>query len=282
MSEQLGFDLGVAAAWFHHEQESPYVLIRVSDAHAKSWADTLGLAVRRCYVSDSLINERAKDTGADPEQIIAARLPDAGATMSGDFGEILVYLYQGAQALPELALGPAKWRLKQDRTKPAPHSDVVHFVLPSWPTPGPDDVLLCSEVKTKATDGKSTPIQSAIQDSNKDRTSRLARTLVWLRERALLESLGEVQIAHLDRFINATEHPPATKRFRAVAVVCSSLIDAELCDAPTTSAPEYTVVVISVPELKNTYSAVFEAARRALPPSTDTPIAAADMPGGDR
>lgn len=265
MSDDLGFDLARAAPWFPHEKDDPYVLVRVSDEHAKGWADTLGVAVRRCYVSDTVVNERAAATGVDKADIIAARLPDSGSTMAGDFGEILVYFFQSAEELPAVAFGPKKWRLKQDRTKPAPHSDVVHFVLPSWPTASANDLLLCSEVKTKSTDGDSTPIQSAIEDSAKDRTSRLARTLVWLRERALLEPLGDVQIAHLDRFINATDHPPVKKRFRAVAVVCKSLAEDELTNAPKNASPDYTVVVIVVPDLKNTYTGVFDAAKQAVP-----------------
>lgn len=268
MRDDLGFDFARATAWFPHEQEQPYVLVRVSDKHAKSWADALGLAVRRCYVSDALVATKAEEHKVDETEIIAARMPDPGATMAGDFGEILVYLYQSAKELPAEAVGPKKWRLKQDRTKPAPHSDVVHFVLPSWPKSSDKDLLLCSEVKTKSTDGDSTPIQSAIEDSAKDRTSRLARTLVWLKERALLEPLGDVQIPHLDRFIKATDHPPATKRFRAVAVVCQSLVDEELKNAPTAASPEYTVVVIAVPDLKRTYSAVFDAAKKAVPQAT--------------
>lgn len=268
VSDDLGFDFARAAPWFPHDQEQPYVLVRVSDKHAKSWANTLGLAVRRCYVSDSVVTAKAQEHGVDKTEIIAARMPDAGATMAGDFGEILVYVYQSAKELPATAFGPKKWRLKQDRTKPAPHSDVVHFILPSWPTATDRDVLFCSEVKTKSTDGDSTPIQSAINDSAKDRISRLARALVWLKERALLEPLGDVQIAHLDRFINATDYPPATKRFRAVAVVCETLVDEELKSAPDAASPEYTVVVIAVPDLKNTYSAVFDAAKKALPPTT--------------
>jgi hypothetical protein len=266
VSDDLGFDFASAAPWFPHSQEQPYVLVRVSDEHAKSWADALGLTIRRCYVSDSIVTAKAKEHGADEDQIIAARLPDAGATMAGDFGEILVYLYQGTKALPAAAFGPKKWRLKQDRTKPAPHSDVLHFVLPSWPKASEQDVLLCSEVKTKSTKSKFNPINAAIGDGAKDRTSRLARTLVWLRERALVESLGDVEIAHLERFINAPEHPEAKKRFRAVAVICESLIDEELKNAPNTASAEYTLVVLAVPDLKNTYSAVFNAAKKALPP----------------
>jgi hypothetical protein len=263
VSDDLGFDFASAAPWFPHDREKPYVLVRVSDAHAKTWADALGLAVRRCYVSDSIVTAKAKEHGVDKTEIIAACMPDAGPTMAGDFGEILVYLYLSTKELT--AFGPKKWRLKQDRTKPAPHSDVLHFVLPTWPKASDQDVLLCSEVKTKSTKSKFNPINAAIGDGAKDRTSRLTRTLVWLRERALVESLGDVQIAHLERFINATEHPEATKIFRAVAVICKSLVEDELKHAPKKAAPEYTVVVIAVPDLKETYSAVFAAAKKAVP-----------------
>ena len=166
----------------------------MSDDHVKRWAKELGLAVRRCYLSDTRLHERTKALGISPLAIIAARLPDASATMAGDFGEILAYFYQAAKEHPATAIGPKKWRLKQDRAKPAPRSDVVHFVLPTWPTPSDDDVVLCSEVKTKSTKSKFSPIKSAIEDSAKDRTSRLAKTLVWLRERAMTEDLGDVQL----------------------------------------------------------------------------------------
>lgn len=263
-SDDLGLDVRSIIRWFPHEKDAPYVLVRVSEEHAKAWADALGAAVRRCYVADVLVEETAKAAGVSEADVIAARLPDPGSTMAGDFGEILVYLYQASQEHPAPVFGPKKWGLKQDRTKPAPHSDVVQFVLPRWPSSSDSDLLLCAEVKTKSTNGNSSPIKSAIEDSVRDRTSRLARTLVWLRERALFETLGDVQLAHLDRFINATEHPAAKKRFRAVAVICASLVDGELGDAPTAVSPEYTVVVIVVPNLRETYMAVFESARKSI------------------
>lgn len=265
----LGIDYGSAASWFNEEHDDPYVLVRVTAESVQSWVKDLGLPVRRCYVSDSVLVERAKAAGVDFAKLIAARLPDPGSTMAGDFGEILVYFYQGAQELPAQALGPKKWRLKQDRTKPAPHSDVVHFVLPCWPAASSNDVLLCSEVKTKSTAAPSNPIQSAIDDSVKDRTSRLARTLVWLRERAMFEAIEDIEIAQLNRFIDATEHPAATHRFRAVAVICQSLVDAELKSAPIFTSPHCSLVVIAVPDLKATYSAVFDSAFKAVPPGAE-------------
>lgn len=186
--------------------------------------------------------------------------------MAGDFGEILIYIYQAAKAHPQVAFGPKKWRLKQDRTKPAPCSDVVHFILPTWPTPSGQDEVLCAEVKMKATNGASTPIEDAIRGCAKDRVSRLAKTLQWFKERATIESIGEVKISHLDRFIKATDYPPAIKRFRAVAVISSDLLDAELPAAPKQASPEYTLVVVAIPDLRTVYSDVYNAVRAATLP----------------
>jgi len=124
---------------------------------------------------------------------------------------------------------------------------------------------LCAEVKAKATDGSFEPIKSAIKDSAKDRTGRLAKTLVWLREKALLQGIDGVDIAMLNRFIEATDHPPAAKRYSAVAVISANLVDDQLGDAPAEPPDDYSVVVISVPQLKATYESIFETARQAVP-----------------
>jgi hypothetical protein len=209
------------------------------------------------------VEDLEHDLGGTPEerqrQIIASKIPDAGATMSGDFGEILVYFYQAAKADPQIAFGPKKWRLKQSRTHPAPYSDVVHFVLPHWPEASAHDAIICSEVKTKATDSGSTPIADAIEGCQKDRVSRLSNTLAWLRDRALGQDLGCVTITQIDRFINATDFPPVLKRFRAVAVICADLVEAELNAAPPNPHADYTLVVIVVPNLRAVYTEVFEA-----------------------
>ena len=270
--DDLGFAITNAVPWFTHDQEAPYVLIRVSGEHAKVWSEALAVAFRRCYVTDDALHERsvalAAELKAEPDalkaQVLASKLPDPGSTMAGDFGELLAYIYQAAKEHPRVAFGPKKWRLKQDRTKPAPRSDVVHFILPSWPKATGEDQILCAEVKTKSTQSAFSPIKQAIADSAKDRTSRLAATLVWLRERAMGESLGTVEIAHLNRFINATDYPHAIQRFRAVAVVCSSLVEGELKDAPNETPDDHTVVVISVPELKSVYTSVFAAIQKSI------------------
>ncbi|HEY5779102.1 MAG TPA: Hachiman antiphage defense system protein HamA [Chthoniobacterales bacterium] len=274
--QELGIEAAQVIAWFPHEIEAHHVLVRVTPEHAGTWAAALVHAVRRCYVSDEAVQLRAQQLEAEIQgtvefrqaQVVNSKLPDAGATMAGDFGEILIYFYQAARALPRTAFGPKRWRLKQDRTKPAPCSDVVHFILPTWPAPSDQDEILCAEVKMKSTDGGSSPIEDTIVDCAKDRTSRLSRTLQWLKERALAEPLGVVQLAHLNRFINTTDNPPATKRFRAVAVISSNLLDAELLKVPEQASPEYTLVVVAVPNLHAVYNAVYNAVKaESLPPA---------------
>lgn len=263
--DELGFDFNTSIGWFPHQQEQPYVLVRLTTAQAQQLAEDLAVAVRRCYITDGLLTQRADALGIPQTDILGSKLPDPGATMAGDFGELLCYVYQSTKELPGEAIGAKKWRLKQDRTKPAPRSDVVHFLMPNRPNPSAEDGILCAEVKLKSTAGQSTPIASAIADCTKDRTSRLAETLVWLRERAMAEDLGDVDIPLLDRFIHLVDHPPVAKRFRAVAVVCESLLNQELLAAPVVASADFTLLVIAVPNLKQTYEAVFAAARAAVP-----------------
>lgn len=258
--DELGFDFTNAVAWFPHTQEHPYVLVRMSEQSIAELAAEMGVPLRRCYITDVALEQAVAQHGVTRDVVLRAVLPDAGAVMSGDFGEVLTYFYQAARELPVSAIGPKKWRLKQDRTKPAPKSDVIHFVMPNRPHPSAADAVLCSEVKAKATAGGSTPIADAIVDCKKDRTSRLSSTLVWLRDRAMTTDLGDVDIPLLNRFIDAVDNPPAAKRFRAVAVVCNALLENELIAAPADPDPEFTLVVIGVPDLRTTYTAVFAAA----------------------
>lgn len=258
--DDLGFDFADAAPWFAHAQDQPYVLIRVTPESLALLAQRIGEPLRRCYITDAELDTAALRHKIPRAEIVASRLPDPGSTMSGDFGEVLGYFYQSIQALPAAAIGPKKWRLKQDRTKPAPKSDVVHFIMPNRPNSSEQDAILCSEVKAKAVRGDTKPIESAITDCKKDRTSRLASTLVWLRERAMTTDLGDVDIPMLNRFIDAIDHAPIVKHYRAVAVVCNALVEDELLTAPAVADPEFTLVVIAVPDLKTTYTAAFAAA----------------------
>ncbi|MDH6185309.1 Hachiman antiphage defense system protein HamA [Polaromonas sp. CG_23.6] len=269
MSNDLGLSFHATAGWFSAVKRPSYVFVSVTNAHAAALPTALGMAIRRCYISDDRVNIQAIQY-PPATQVIAAALPDPGSVMSGEFGEILTYFYQGATALPKAAVGLRRWHLKQDRNKAAPYSDVVHLVLPNWPTSSAMDTVLCSEVKAKSTKSKFEPIKNAIEGCETDRTSRLAGTLVWLRERAITGATEGASVAQLNRFIKLAGLPPTVKKFQAVAVVCDSLVTEEAAKAPATASPDYEVVVISVPKLKATYEAAYTAAMNAVPSAVAT------------
>jgi hypothetical protein len=264
--DELGFDFNNAIPWFLRQQEHPYELVRMTSEQVDELITNTAVAVRRCYITDQMLTKASSQSGLSKAEILASRLPDPGSTMAGDFGEILGYFYQSTKELPKNAIGAKKWRLKQDRNKPAPKSDVVHFLMPNRPHPSEEDALLCAEVKVKSTNGASTPIASAIDDSAKDQTSRLATTLVWLRERAMTEpeQLGDVDIPLLNRFIDLVDYPPIARRFHAIAVICESLAEQELTTAPDTSDANFTLLVIVIPDLKQTYESMFSSLNNTL------------------
>jgi hypothetical protein len=257
----LQVDLDLVKSWFVEDSDADAVvmLIRPSEAVEESWLTDFTNAARRCYASDEFLDRRAAELGRPRADVLAARLPDRGAVMSGDFGEIFAFFLLGSLAHPDEVIGPKKWRLKQDRTKPAPQSDVVQFVLPDWPDSSESDRVVCAEVKTKATDGASTPISAAIADSTKDRLGRLAKTLAWLKERAIVGDLEPGMLELVDRFLEAVDHPHAAKQFWAIAVISTSLVESELTAAPEVAPDDCIVAVVAVPDLKSRYEQVFEA-----------------------
>ncbi|PRB65665.1 hypothetical protein CQ034_06145 [Microbacterium sp. MYb45] len=258
--KELEVDLEAFGSIFSTIQSSPFTVVEIDVASASTIAEQLGVPVRRCYISDETLQDRIAKTSVSAQEIISTKLPDRGSTMAGDFGEILTALFQAACEHPGEVLDPKKWRLKHDRTKPASGSDVVQMVLPHWPAASDEDRIICSEVKTKSTRGRSKPIEEAITDSDKDSSRRFVKTLNWLKERALDTGLSTVTVAQLDRFIHPIDHPTARREFRAVAVIAASLVAAELVGAVAPPTSERALIVISVPDLKANYELVYDAA----------------------
>ncbi|GLY71717.1 hypothetical protein [Amycolatopsis taiwanensis] len=256
--KELGVDLAEVHTFFSEGHDTPFVLVKVAPERTEEWTKMLGVPARRCYISDAWLKRRVEETTYPHETIVEAVIPSKGSVMAGDYGEIMTALYLAAMAHPTDVLDPKMWRLKSGRTKASQGSDVVQFQLPQWPGASSDDKVVCAEVKTKSTSGQSTPVASAIEDSRKDRESRLVKTLVWLKERAIREDLGTVEVCHLDRFIKATDYPPAVYEFRAVAVISSELVDDELLDITVPEKDHCTLVVISVPDLKANYESLYE------------------------
>ena len=233
--------------------------------HSAAWPAVLADAVRRAYIADARLQQLATVNGMSQAEVVASKLPDPGSVRSGDFGEIIAYIYL-ANAEGGTVIGPKKSRLKEARNRAAGFSDVVQFSFASWPTPSEADALVCAEIKAKATGGAYDPIGPAIDGMLHDRTSRLSKTLVWLRERAIADDIGSVTIPQLDRFIHVTENPPYIRQFKAVAVVCTSLVDTLLhAFVPPALPAGCALIVMDIPHLHHTYSAVYDAVHASVP-----------------
>jgi hypothetical protein len=276
---ELGIPATVVRQWAESDNAAQYLILSMSNEVASQLAELMPVAVRRCYIADNVLLIRSSDlarSGGTVAQwqlhVLEAVMPPPGSVMSGDFGEILSFTMLAAHFTDGQAIGPKKWRLKEDPARPAPHTDIVQFVLPQWPTASASDELLCAEVKTKATASNGYhPIQDALRGCQRDRTSRLARTLVWLRQCELRSPLGSVTLDQLDRFINAVDFPAARKSFRAVVVICSTLWEAEKLRMPLELAADCELLIIVVPSLHSVYTKVFAAARASVLSNGEAP-----------
>jgi hypothetical protein len=80
-----------------------------------------------------------------------------------------------------------------------------------------------------------------------------------------LENIGGITLSQLNRFINATEFPAYTRQFYAIAVICSGLVDGELATLVPANIPAHCgVIVMSIPNLQNTYTSVYEAVQESV------------------
>lgn len=261
--KELGLDLAQVSAFFVEQHADPFLLVKVDASRTEEWTQLLGVPARRCYIADERLQAIVDAQGQTHQVVVGTKIPPKGSVMAGDYGEIMTALFLASREHPNETLEPKMWSLKADRTKASQGSDVVQLHLPDWPRASTNDSVVCAEVKTKSTKTNATPIADALADSTKDRESRLAKTLTWIRERAILGDTTTVKVEHLDRFIRADENPPANFEFRAVAVISSELVaDATshevFADLELPSKDVCTLIVISVPDLKENYEKLFE------------------------
>jgi len=218
--------------------------------------------LRRRYASDRTISEtlkalRASEPSYTAKDLLETYAPTTGSVASGEFAELLTFLLLVEWRSAE---GVEKWRWKIASGKPLPFTDVILFALANAPDASPEDLLLSAEVKAKATDTDGHPLQDALDDANKDRVSRLAKTLVWLRARYLQDGDG-VRAKAIERFINSVDLGEFRREIKAVAVIDADLLAGELSKSLNTpdGAQGVELVALGFPELKQTYEGAFGA-----------------------
>jgi hypothetical protein len=224
-------------------------------------ADFLSRELPDCYISKTDIDSQMVRTGLSLQEIIGNKFSEPGSVMAGDFGEILALFFlskEGGVALKKVK----KWRFKQDRNKAAPHSDVLLLQCADANSPSADDFLICAEAKVKSTASKTyRPIANALEGYDSDRTGRLAKTLAWLREKAI-ESDTTDAISLIERFSKGQIAVPYQRRHRAIAIVDKEFLDAELIEVVKmpTGDSAFKIIVVGVNELKALYEECFKRA----------------------
>lgn len=258
--------INVAGAFQPHQMPPKSLPVRchvLNPDSASLLEDYLVRQIGNCYIDSQELRRRTEETGLSASAVLANKLPEPGSVMSGDFGEILTLFFLSSER-PEVTHIIRKWRYKQDRLKPAPHSDVVILHRKDTRRASNTDFVICAEAKQKATRGAFDPITKAVEGFMADNTGRLARTLVWLREKAI-DSDSRSAIEYLDRFTQASM-VPYRKHYKAVAIVDRGLLDSEISrdlDLPEQNE-DFEVIVLGVDNLYDMYNSVYQRATREV------------------
>lgn len=245
------------------ESKAKYTVLELKPEKLKDFINYFPGIIRQCYISDEDIERSMQSAGLkselDEKRIIAACVPDLGSVMAGDFGEIVSHFLLIERSKPEPMEGLLKWRWKEDRNKPMQKTDVVLYKVGKKPSP--DDVIIAAESKAKATsNAKYDPVGVAIIGAKKDITSRLAKSLSWLKDRA--DKDGDIESSKkLSRFIDSQEENfgPYQKYHKAIIFIDANLINSEpLVDHDISDMHNFEILVVVVPNLKETYQAIFD------------------------
>jgi hypothetical protein len=247
--------------WFDNYQK-PVGAIEVETqklnrSYVQSLKDFIVNAIPSCYIANDDLEMVMNNTGLTSSEIVQNKLPDPGSVMAGDFGEILTLFYL-ASDLDLRASKIKKWRFKQDRRKPAPHSDVIILYRENDDVSSRNDYVYCAEAKVKSTSSTGAPIENSILGYESDKTGRLARTLVWLKEKAIDRGDAD-SLTFMKRFTENHLDVEFRKHYRAVAVIDCEFLDEELLksiEIPPQSV-EFKVIVIGIDNLKEFYQECF-------------------------
>ncbi len=251
-------------SWFlEHEVPEGSIEVRVhslEDGTRAELEDFMSRAIPTCYISENELTARMNVTGLSASEIIQNKVPDQGSVMAGDFGEVLTLFYLSSERT-EIVKKLRKWRFKQDRTKAAPHSDVIIMHRAHDDHPTTEDFVICAEAKLKSTASAFSPIEKSIEGYESDKTGRLARTLVWLKEKAIDQESVDA-IAYVSRFTDDLLETSFGKKYRAVVVIDLAFMDDELLkqlDLPAQNE-EFEVIVLGIGDLKDLYERSYDRA----------------------
>lgn len=198
----------------------------LDDNSLNTWASGL----RDNYVEENLLESLVKGTGLTRKEFLEKNIfPNyqdrlGASTMSGEFGEILVYDY--INFVLGYYITRTRYLEKVNPNIPVPGSDVIGYKVKNIDRPSESDNLIVSEVKTRSnkTGNKNKSceetVKGAIEHSIKDRV-RIGESLNAEKRRLINRSKFE-EAKIVERFQNKTDNP-FTLNFFAVAVLDNEL-----------------------------------------------------------
>ena len=236
------------------------------------------LPFRRAYLTDEKVDRLEAKGQNSRKDIINRRLPDQGDVMSGDFGEILTFYMATELWSSDTNVRPMKWQFKDDPKKASPKTDVVLFYLVNDAQhPDANDKMITYEAKARATaisgkykfhtqkpsitykDGKDCcSFVDAVFDADKDRASRAAESLIYLKNKAE-DSDDDALMDVLLRFEKSYTLPYVAEH-NAVVIVESSDLANQISRIPAdlmTTFPGIAVYCMPIKDLKAVYEQVY-------------------------
>nr|WP_034957940.1 Hachiman antiphage defense system protein HamA [Campylobacter showae] len=229
----------------------------LDDNSLNNWASGL----RNNYVEESLLEPLIKGTGLTKQEFLEKNIFPShqnslgASTMSGEFGEILVYDYINFTLKHYVTR--TRYLEKVNPNMPVSGSDVIGYQVKNIDKPSKTDHLIVAEVKTRSSKSGNKKnlcektVKDAIEHSVKDRV-RLGESLNAEKRRLLNRSrIKEAKI--VERFQNKTDNPFRLDFF-AVAVLDNELYSDQVVLDVVNSQPENVkstnVLIILSKELK--------------------------------
>lgn len=198
----------------------------LDDSILNNWA----FGLRNNYVEEALLEPLVKGTGLTKQEFLEKNIfPNhqnslGASTMSGEFGEILVYDY--INFVLNYYITRTRYLEKVNPNIPVSGSDVIGYQVKNIDNPSRTDHLIVAEVKTRSSKSKNKnssceeTVENAIKDSIKDRV-RIGESLNAEKRRLINRSrIEEARI--VERFQNKTDNPFILDFF-AVAVLDNEL-----------------------------------------------------------
>lgn len=200
-----------------------------NDSILNLWAKNL----RNYYIEENMIDSLYTGTGLSKSEYLQKNIfPDpanklGAATMSGEFGEILVHDF--VHYTQNYYITKLRYLEKTNPNVPVSGSDVIGYAINNILKPSIEDKLLIAEVKTSSSVRskltiQDNPLTRAIADSPKDR-NRIAESLNAEKRRLIIRNrFDEAKI--VERFQNRTDNPYQIE-FSAVAIFSKEIYTEE-------------------------------------------------------